>query len=354
MSAFEHNYSTTDKLLHNLAFSGLGLQRALADLEGRLYRKQLARVQPGPPVFVTALPRAGTTLLLEVLNADPAFATHNYRDMPFLLCPLLWNSLSGGFRKQAQAEERAHGDGMLVGYDSPEAFEEVIWRLFWPRHYQDDRILPWNAQSQGEEFARFYAEHMRRIIALRCANPGGRYLSKNNVNFARTKLLARLFPDCRIVVPLRNPRDHIGSLLTQHRRFLQVHAEDAFARRYMDSIGHLEFGALARPINVGNWLADRPPPALEEPTGWLDYWCAAAEYLLALDNPNLVFFDYDRCCTEPEASLTALAETLGCDAKLLLSQAGRFRPPSQHSGDIDTAARADALHARLARQAINA
>ena len=28
--------------------------------------------------------------------------------------------------------ERAHGDGMTIGYDSHEAFEEVLWRAFWP------------------------------------------------------------------------------------------------------------------------------------------------------------------------------------------------------------------------------
>jgi len=85
-------------------------------------------VEVEAPIFITSLPRAGTTILLAALNSVPQLATHLYRDMPFVMAPLLWSRLSGRFRKQAVLQERAHGDGIAIGYDSPEAFEEVIWR----------------------------------------------------------------------------------------------------------------------------------------------------------------------------------------------------------------------------------
>ena len=42
-----------------------------------------------------------------------------------------------------------------------------------------------------------------------------------------------MFPDCRIIVPLRDPAAHAASLLRQHKNFLTRHAEDTFTRRYM-------------------------------------------------------------------------------------------------------------------------
>ena len=47
------------------------------------------------------------------------------------------------FARQANRQKRAHGDGMLIDFDSPEALEEVLWKTFWRRHYRSDRILPW-------------------------------------------------------------------------------------------------------------------------------------------------------------------------------------------------------------------
>ena len=86
---------------------------------------------PRSRFFVTSLPRVGTTLLLDVLSALPAFASHTYRHMPFVLCPILWDRISSGFRKEAELDEREHGDGIMIGYDSSEAFEEIIWMAFW-------------------------------------------------------------------------------------------------------------------------------------------------------------------------------------------------------------------------------
>ena len=135
-------YSWSDRVLHKLAFSGIGLQKALADIEDSMFAARFADVSVEAPVFVTSLPRAGTTLLLDVLNTLPNVATHTYRHMPFVLCPILWNQISSGLRKEAVSMERAHGDGVMVSVDSPEAFEEVLWKAFWPAKYNTDRITP--------------------------------------------------------------------------------------------------------------------------------------------------------------------------------------------------------------------
>jgi len=38
---------------------------------------------------------------------------------------------------------------MQVGFDSVEAFEEALWRVFWPSALLPDRILPWGARARG-------------------------------------------------------------------------------------------------------------------------------------------------------------------------------------------------------------
>ena len=51
-----------------------------------------------------------------------------YADMPFILAPNLWSKIN--LNHQTELSERAHGDGILINSESPEAFEEVFWKTF--------------------------------------------------------------------------------------------------------------------------------------------------------------------------------------------------------------------------------
>ena len=128
--------------------------------------------------------------------------------------------------------ERAHGDGMMISVDSPEAFEEIIWKGFWPSRYLSDRIVPW-AEPEFADFERFFRDHMRKIILLRSgvSSRHFRYISKNNPNISRIGYLKRVFPDSIIVVPFRAPLQHASSMLRQHRNFTKIHEQDPFALR---------------------------------------------------------------------------------------------------------------------------
>lgn len=320
--------------MHGLAFGHLGLQKMLASLEDDLFAKRFRDIEVDAPVFITSLPRAGTTLLLDVLAAHPSFAAHTYRDMPFVLSPMLWDGLSRGFRRSGGHRARAHNDGMIVGYDTPEAFEEVAWRAFWPKKYRQDRIEPWTGEEDPGEFGEFFVNHMRKMVALRGdggAAGAGRYVSKNNANIARVRMLVRLFPKARIIVLLRHPLAHVGSLLRQHRNFLKLHAEDSFGRRYMESIGHFEFGEALKPIDMGGWLAEAGDLSPLSADYWLAYWTGTFETLLAQQTEQIVFLSYERCCAAASRGLGALAEVLAIeDSAPLLAQAHRFRPPTGH------------------------
>ena len=77
----QNSYSRLDRILHRLAFSTIELQKALADLEDRVYASRFSQIEVDRPVFITSLPRAGTTLLLEIVASLDAFASHTYRDI---------------------------------------------------------------------------------------------------------------------------------------------------------------------------------------------------------------------------------------------------------------------------------
>ena len=356
--AYRDRYPRLDRLLHRLAFATVGAQLALADLEDRAFARRFAAVAIERPVFVAGLPRSGTTLLLELIAALPGFAAHTYRDMPFPLTPLLWNALSRRFRVDGAAFERAHGDGMTVGYDSPEAFEELLWRAHWPEHYRSDRVAPWTAEERdpGGEFDPFFRRHVRKLIALRAADAGRsgemRYVSKNNANIARLARLRRMFPDAAILVPFREPLEHAASLLRQHRRFLAVHAGDAFALRYMSHLGHFEFGAALRPIDFGGWLEGPDAGSPLRLDFWLAYWCAAYGALPGGGEARATLVDYDALASDPAPALARLGRSIGLDRPEALAEAaGRLRPPAPRADASEATpalvARARELHARL-------
>lgn len=366
MSGFSAPYSRTERLLHNVAMAQLDLQRALAGVEDRTVARGFATLPAERPVFVTSLPRAGTTLTLELLCADPVFVTHSYRNMPFLLTPVFWDRMSRSFQRAAEARERAHGDGMTVDYDSVEAFEEVLWRQFWPDRYTGARLAPWASRDLGDAapFRAFFLSHVRKLVGLARRRRGddapARYVSKNNGNIARLAVLREIFPDAVVIALFRDPVAHAGSLLRQHMNFLDLHAQDDFVRRYMESIGHYDFGRVLKPINFGGWR-DGAGAGLE-PTHidfWIEYWIAAFEAALAGDAPGVTFLSYDRLCADPVRGLATLADLAGLDqASPARAQAGRLRvgaPYAAESLGADPArlARARALHgALLERSAI--
>jgi hypothetical protein len=358
--AFESRYSALDRALHRLGFVTSKAQIGLADVEDRLFESCLAQIAVEKPVFVTALPRAGTTLLLQVCLALPGFASHCYRDMPFVLCPMLWDRFAARFRRSDVPRERAHGDGMLVSVDSAEAFEEVVWKAFWHSQYEADRIIPW-ADQEKSDFFDFLRRHIRKIIALRHneADPAPRYISKNNLNIARVGLLCRNFPDAVIVVPFRHPLQHAASLLRQHCNFLKIHNRDRFARDYMAAIGHYDFGDTLRPVDFGGWLACAQS---QDPTTllfWVEYWIATYEYLLKKAADRVWFLSYDALCCEPTRGLKRLADIMEiAECSALLRQSSRIsaaRPHPVDASEIGTTVlnRAEGLYAELKSASLN-
>lgn len=334
---FVNQYSLIEKTLHNLASRSRSYQISLSGIESRVFNKELANIEIKKPVFITALPRAGTTLLLELCVKSNEFASHTYRDMPFLFTPLFWNRFSKLFMHSTPMRERAHGDGMMINVDSPEAFEEIIWKDFWPSRYREDRIVPWT-ESNYPDFEKFLQDHLRKIIFLRGkgVSTQARYISKNNLNIARIGYLKRIFPDAIIVVPFRDPLQHASSLLRQHRNFLNIHNEDTFARQYMKDIGHYDFGKNLRPVDFDSWLSSEQVSDPDTLLFWIQYWISTYQYLLKNALEYVTFISFDSLSDNPEKNLEQFGQLLEIkDIDTFKKRADSITTPKRYAVDLD-------------------
>ena len=329
-------HTKIERMLHVLAFRSWFPRIPLSRLESELHKNQLTDIFVKKPVFITALPRAGTTLLLELCAGLNEFASHRYSDMPFLMTPLIWNRFSENYRSSGALNERVHGDGILVNVDSPESFEEVIWKEFWPSYYRKERVIPWTEQSYPE-FEEFFLEHMRKIILLRGNDDKkARYLSKNNLNIARTGYLASAFPDSTILILFRSPLQHAASLLKQHRNFLRIHKDDNFARKYMEDTGHYDFGENLRPVDFDGWLSKEGESDPNTLAFWLLYWTNTYRYLLKSRNDQVRFFSFDSLCADPKSGLDRLGGILEVENMgQWMKNTNRIINPRPHPVDCD-------------------
>lgn len=330
MSEFHDNYSFLDKLLHRLAFNSTSVQLRLAEVESEEHRQQLAGLKVEKPVFITSLPRSGTTILLEVLSKTGLFCHHTYQDMPFVFTPLLWHKFAGRFAKRDELVERAHGDGIKINQHSPEAFEEMFYKAHWPNRYRGSTLSLWPEQMDNPAFEGFFYGHIRKLM-LR--DDKSRYLSKNNLNILRLDYLKRLFPDGCFVVPFRDPVEHAMSLLRQHLNFSKMHQSNGFAKSYMAGIGHFDFGDNLKPVEFGNWLEQNDYHS-DDLNFWLAYWIACYEHLLAT-KPYVHFVCFEQLCADPNGILSGLAGQLDIEPGVLLEQAGQIKQGKPRALDID-------------------
>ncbi|WP_118828408.1 sulfotransferase domain-containing protein [Salinibacter ruber] len=356
---FDERYGLLDRGLYRLAFRLGTAQHALADVEDLLYGDALDGIEADDPVFITALPRAGTTILLKLLWETGRFASHTYQDMPFVLCPLLWSRYAGQFGTDIEATERAHGDGLEVSGRSPEAFEEMIWKHFWDGPYRADHIRPWTDVDRNPEFERFFETHMRKVIAVRSNGEADkrRYLSKNNLNIARLAALPEPLRRGTLVIPFRDPLQQAASMHRQHERFLDIHEDDDFVREYMEAIGHHEFGKGLKPVNFNGWLDDDLDLNPASLSYWVRYWIAAYRFVIEHTGENVVLISYERLTAEPHASLARLADRLEISGADLTSQADRVESPRTHAVEAPGMSeslrrRAAELHEQLEQQAL--
>jgi hypothetical protein len=322
------DYTLFSRTLHHIALGSATVKEMAFDLDCLMTRSRSPMTSA--PVFIAGLARAGTSILLEAFHSTGAFATLTYRDMPFVTAPYLWSSITSRHRVGGSSKkERAHGDRLHISYDSPEAFEEVFWLTFMHSSYVKDTYL--EVQKIDETILDKYKRFVRNVLAGHDGAHSIRYLAKNNNNLMRIDAIKAAFPDSSIVVPFRNPIDHSKSLHIQHQQFLQRHATDPFSLKYMNWLGHFEFGANFKPFRVS---PEAVPEDTESPGKldyWLRYWNSVYAYLMERHASEVLFFDYDKLCETPEVVLGKLESNLSLKEDSLKAFSSSIKCARRHA-----------------------
>ena len=232
------NYSKIQKFLHDFVLSKKIINKSLFEFEKIICPKK-KDIKNQSHVFITGLPRSGTTSLLYFLFFSDEYACLTYNNMPFILSPHFSNLFH---KKDITKKKRLHGDGIDFDNNSPEALDEIFF-------------------NNNEEFIENELENYIQLILN--YNKKNKYLSKNNLNYKRIDLIQSILPNSIFLIPIREPLQHANSLLNQHLHFSQLQKEDDFIRRYMNYLGHNEFGLNHKPWNDPINYQDR---------GKIDYW----------------------------------------------------------------------------------
>ena len=285
--------------------------RALSRLESAALSQDLPETGPEAPIYVAGVARSGTTIVTEMLARHPDLTSHRYSDFPNVWTPYWRNWLAERTRRgPGRAVERAHRDRLFVTSESPEAVEELIWMAFFDGLHDPSRDQRLDDSASNPAFEDFYRDHIRKLVLVRGAS---RYLAKGNYNTTRLAYLHGLFPGARFVVPVRNPVNHIASLVKQDRLFRGQAAEDPRVGPHLARTGHFEFGPDKRCVHVGDDAAAREIhecwDAGRHARAWALYW--AGVYGCVLDTvaarPNLaeavMFLRYEDLCREPETKI---------------------------------------------------
>ncbi len=281
------DYNCSAKLLHRLALSTKTILEIGFEVEKVLFYKRVESqaINNKKHLFISGLARSGTTTLLRYLHQSDQFASLTYSDMPFVLAPNLWKWLFGRSFK-SNPKERSQMDGILVNNESPEAFDEVFWKVFLNNNYiKEERLL---INEIPFETMDLFGEYVSLVIKKYQKGGKKRYLSKNNNNILRVSFLLQKFPNALFIIPFRDPLQHSLSLLNQHQHFCSIQQKDRFALKYMNWIGHYEFGLNQKPFYLGNEeLSNNMMRYKKEDINfWLLSWLNYYSFILC--NPSLI------------------------------------------------------------------
>jgi hypothetical protein len=304
-------YNRLSRFLHSISLGSNTISELSFEINRILFysSNKIQLTEGKNPVFISGLARSGTTAILNHLYETKKFATLTYQDMPFVLAPNLWRKLTGN-SKQTELKERAHGDKIFINNQSPEAIDEVFWKVFLNNEYIEIDSLKLNNISN--EILTKYQIFTELICLKYFNNKSLRYISKNNNSILRIESLRKQFDSCKIIIPYRSPLEHAQSLLEQHIHFSKLQLDNPFILKYMNWIGHYEFGLNQKPFDLNQKTHEKYTNL--EIHYWLNSWLNYYSYVLTKDSKeDFVFVNYDDLCQKPNEILNQIAKKVNID-----------------------------------------
>jgi len=266
-------------------------------------------IQPGSvkkrnsnAIIVTGMARSGTSALTRWIHdiSKGTIASLTYRQMPLLAYPKRFRYSI----LKSRTRNRSHNDGLKIGLDTVEAFDEYVFKLLMKTSFTSgDSLSPYNV---GKDNWKAYLSYVNRFTRDYTT-----YLSKNNNFILRLKDFQRYqLEGMKVVVLVRRPGEVAFSLLKQHLLHCELHRNDKFALDYMDWIGHHEFGLGHKPFELPAALKLENYPKTD-PNYWLCRWIEYHNYLLEnIQMENIILVMYDDFITDPVKALRLLGDYL--------------------------------------------
>jgi Sulfotransferase family len=248
----------------------VGLRGALAArlVSGSAWaaHREHAEVDIRRPIFVTGLPRSGTTALHRLLTADP---DHQGLELWLTEVPQprpprnTWDAdpvfqhIQAGY----QRHHVEHPEFMGVHYIAADQVEEC-WQLLRQTlrsvSYECLAHLPtYSAWLQRQDWTGPYLRHRRNLQLIGLNDAGKRWVLKNPSHLFALDAILEVYPDALVIQTHREPRAVIGSMCS-----LAAHATEGWSETFRgEVIGASQLELWARGLKEFGAARARHDPA---------------------------------------------------------------------------------------------
>jgi hypothetical protein len=199
-----------------------------------------AEVRVERPIFVTGLPRTGTTALHRLLTADPAHQGLEVwlAEMPQPRPPRSTWASNPVFQAVQSGYERHHVDHpefMGVHYMSADMVEEC-WQLLRQSMRSISfeclaHIPSYSAWLDAQDWTPAYHRHRRNLQLIGLFDADRRWVLKNPSHLFALDALLRVYPDALVIQTHRSPRTAMASMCS-----LAAHATAGWSERFTGGV----------------------------------------------------------------------------------------------------------------------
>ena len=254
-----------DSCAHEAALTPSGARAQRAFLRGVLMARlcseaawqanpEYAEVTIGRPVFITGLPRTGTTALHRLLTADPASQglemwlaqvpqprppRHTWPDNP------VFQYIQAGFSRHHEE----HPEFMGVHYLAADQVEEC-WQLLQQSmravSFETLAYVPaYSAWLRAQDWSAPYRRHRRNLQMIGLPDAGRRWVLKNPSHLFALDALLAAYPDALVIQTHRSPQTAIASACS-----LAAHASAGWSPAFTGAvIGRTQLDLWARGLS---------------------------------------------------------------------------------------------------------
>lgn len=220
------------------------------------------------PVFVTGLPRSGTSALLNLLVAAPENRGLLQWEVQF---PDPWPDSKPGaedprypFLVKALEESRNSDFAKIhfVDADTPE--ECVLLHAYAFNGVQlgfEIMLEPYRSWLLQQDLAPMYAYQKKQMQMLSWRRPGGQWMLKAPAHMWGIDAILEVFPDARFVWCHRDPQKVVPSINSMNKVVMNMYAGD-FSHLDSGEIGRAVMDWYAMSLQQGLAMRDKLPPEL--------------------------------------------------------------------------------------------